>query len=481
MNIKKIVSLFLGLIMIFVSNPMSYACNDFEGENTKVQICTEESSDEKPLYTMRNDGELSLDELASAEMSKEDIPEILENKSEVINKYHVKRLREQEDDLSTYIFQNDDGTKTAYVFNEPVKYIDNNNNIIDKNTKFIESSSEEFKYENDKNDIKIKIPENIEKNAIEVSNENFKIKIKPEKALKNNTNVKIKNRTPYEKIVLSSNGTTVENIEYPETFGKKTSFSCQSLYNGVQLNIENKDNLKSISFCINVGKNKKIVQKNGKYDIIEVETNNVIASLDTYIDENTTVEINKKLFSNENIMTISSLGSLPQNLSLVLYTSANGKENIEDYTLKTTSPYINHPSDEKLYIGRQDSSTVYRTAVNFPCLKNATYSDSLIDSIAADNLIKAELCLTDIKPNDKKICLQAYYYNMPWTESQIVNDNKNFNAFGALISETTTEYYPKRIPCAIDITSAFKAWKKGEKVNNGIILKAKNENESKCS
>ena len=50
---------------------------------------------------------------------------------------HVHRLREQESDLSTVIFQNRDGTKTMYCFDELVKYRDANGQVQDKDNSLV--------------------------------------------------------------------------------------------------------------------------------------------------------------------------------------------------------------------------------------------------------------------------------------------------------------------------------------------------------
>ncbi len=45
---------------------------------------------------------------------------------------HVKRLPEEED-LHSYVFENADGTRTAYIMNEPVKYVDSTGAVREKN------------------------------------------------------------------------------------------------------------------------------------------------------------------------------------------------------------------------------------------------------------------------------------------------------------------------------------------------------------
>ena len=45
---------------------------------------------------------------------------------------HINRLPEEED-LNSYVFENADGTRTAYILSEPVKYVDNTGVVHEKN------------------------------------------------------------------------------------------------------------------------------------------------------------------------------------------------------------------------------------------------------------------------------------------------------------------------------------------------------------
>ena len=81
-------------------------------------------------------GEKSVAELENMTLSAADIPASISREA-VEAKDHVLRLREQEADLNTVIFQNRDGGKTVYLFGSPVKYVDANGNIRDKSTTLV--------------------------------------------------------------------------------------------------------------------------------------------------------------------------------------------------------------------------------------------------------------------------------------------------------------------------------------------------------
>ena len=89
---------------------------------------------EEDIRLPNTTGDLTLEQLETAKLSSEDIPEYI-SQQDIEEKGHVNRLREQEPNDNTVIFQNRDGTKTAYFFSNPVKYTDKNGNTKDKYTR----------------------------------------------------------------------------------------------------------------------------------------------------------------------------------------------------------------------------------------------------------------------------------------------------------------------------------------------------------
>lgn len=65
------------------------------------------------------------------DLDSQTVPEII-GYDYAVSKAHVQRLYEKEGDhLDTVIFRNADGTETAYVFDYPVKYVDEKGSIRD--------------------------------------------------------------------------------------------------------------------------------------------------------------------------------------------------------------------------------------------------------------------------------------------------------------------------------------------------------------
>ena len=68
-------------------------------------------------------GDLDLVELSNKELEDYEIPEVISAK-DIKEKEHANRLFAQETDDYSIVYQNKDGSKTMYYFDEPVKYTD---------------------------------------------------------------------------------------------------------------------------------------------------------------------------------------------------------------------------------------------------------------------------------------------------------------------------------------------------------------------
>lgn len=158
------------------------------------------------------EGDLPLEELQSAKLADEDIPEVIARGS-IEENGHVNRIREQEDGLNNIAFQNRDGTKTVYCYNYDVKYIDADGAIRDKSNKISQTSDGD--YTNAENDINTIFPKNLNRdNGIELRFDEYAIKMIPD--------------TDVDSAASLSNGSNkygdqAEYVQYPSVFDKSVS------------------------------------------------------------------------------------------------------------------------------------------------------------------------------------------------------------------------------------------------------------------
>ena len=172
MKKKKVFSKILAIVLVLSLMLSAFPnLSVFAQESSSKEKLTEKGElwqPESNSNALNFEGDLSIEELQSAKLNDEDTPEIV-GQDNVEEKGHVKRLREQEPNDNTIVFQNRDGTKTAYFFSNPVKYTDKNGNVNDKRTKLDIQNipakySEKYGYVNQQNDIKAYFPKHMTTN-----------------------------------------------------------------------------------------------------------------------------------------------------------------------------------------------------------------------------------------------------------------------------------------------------------------------------
>ncbi|MBE6627543.1 MAG: hypothetical protein E7629_01315 [Ruminococcaceae bacterium] len=185
----KLLSLLLALAMLFCMIPVSAVALESEtaitetaqvpsaspsqGESSAEEILGE-SAPEEALGL----GELSTEVLATMEVNAEDIPEVIPM-ARAQEKGLVNRLYAQEESLSTVLFQTKSGSKTAYVFDKPVKYVDANGAVRDKSTAITGILNTTYAYGMLDNNVKVYFPRNIT-NGVLLSYNDYSITMSPE-------------------------------------------------------------------------------------------------------------------------------------------------------------------------------------------------------------------------------------------------------------------------------------------------------------
>ncbi|PKM61500.1 MAG: hypothetical protein CVU97_07070 [Firmicutes bacterium HGW-Firmicutes-21] len=76
---------------------------------------------------------------------------------------HTRRLHNEETDLYSLVYENDDGTNTMYMFAQPVKFVDENGAVKDKSITLVDAVDErgKYRYKTAANDVKVYLPVNV--------------------------------------------------------------------------------------------------------------------------------------------------------------------------------------------------------------------------------------------------------------------------------------------------------------------------------
>ena len=113
-------------------------------------------------------------------LSKNDVPDVMTYDTALKNK-HIKREREKENGLNEIVFQNQDGSHTLYVYDQNVKFIDDDGSIkdIDTGIETIKNTKRKgYTYTNGANDVNVDFPDLI-KDGLVVGYDKSEIKMYP--------------------------------------------------------------------------------------------------------------------------------------------------------------------------------------------------------------------------------------------------------------------------------------------------------------
>ena len=113
-RIRKLFALTLALSMLLSMIPFGMAAESLD------EFAGYETLDEIPFEFELEPGDLPFEQLKDATLAAEDIPYCIDP-TLIEERGHVNRLYLQEPDDYTVMFQNRDGSKTVYVFSQPVK------------------------------------------------------------------------------------------------------------------------------------------------------------------------------------------------------------------------------------------------------------------------------------------------------------------------------------------------------------------------
>ncbi|MDL2287425.1 RICIN domain-containing protein [Eubacteriales bacterium OttesenSCG-928-G02] len=213
-NFKRTLSLTLAFLLIFTFSIISMAADSA----VKDTDLSDKAADRKTLL-------------------RESIPQAL-SYIDIENTKHIERLYEQETDLSTVKFLNDDGTVAVYYFNEPVKYIDESGKTKDKNISLADKT-DSFKVL--ESNVKLSLPKTLN-SGVTINIDGYDISLVPvsEKLKLTDALFEKKEMISSEKVLASTElkAEKANNaINYKNAFGASTRLEYIPQYSGIKENI----------------------------------------------------------------------------------------------------------------------------------------------------------------------------------------------------------------------------------------------------
>ncbi len=145
-------------------------------------------------------------------------PELVEEKN------HIERLYDKETELDTVIFANQDGTETAYIFDEAVKYLNSEGIITDKSNKLYSTGETNYAYVNQDNDIQTSFPSRLSADTgVNLSYEEYSIVMYPVGGLDSSAAKILENEEEY--------------MYYNKAFGQGTALRYKTTFSGFKEDI----------------------------------------------------------------------------------------------------------------------------------------------------------------------------------------------------------------------------------------------------
>lgn len=159
-------------------------------------------------------------------LKQEDVPAVL-SYDQMVAAGHIDRIRADEEELNTVVFENADATRTAYIFTENVKYVAEDGTVYDKSNEL--TAMPDGTYRNLKNDIQISYPANLS-DGIAVQYKSLSFSMVP--AVESEITPPLQ-----EEEITFPDSTPATSVMYDGVFGANTSVEYIQTYSGFKENI----------------------------------------------------------------------------------------------------------------------------------------------------------------------------------------------------------------------------------------------------
>ena len=460
-----------------------------ENGNADNENCTSEESIEEADRNLLKDlmpGDLSLVELSDKELDDYEIPEVISVK-DIKEKEHANRLFAQETDDYSVVFQNKDGSKTMYYFDEPVKYTDENGTVCDKSTKLSEADKEGYAFVSAENDINVYMPEQLDsETGIIVKSDEYIIEMSPVASDKADvSDIITETENKYDKHDI---------VEYADVFGDDTVIEYSAQLNGVKENIilDRYNGKNEFSFDVDTN-GLSLKDEGGYFSIVDDEKEEIVGTVSEVIlfdssnGENTivpqgyvtgytavknadgsytiTITLDNEWLKNEAVYPVTI------DPTIKLSTSGSGSsKTILDAPLYSKKSTTNFGSYSIGTVGYQDSTYgAGRLIVRFPGLDgNATYK-----SLKANEIESAKLYMYEGTGNSGTSTLQVRYSSQTSGWAETAPTYANTSASSSIMSTTKIS---KSGTCTFDFTTLAIASKySGYDIKKGIVITNANE------
>ncbi len=497
-NRKKLISIVLTLCILFGILPFSVFAKPVD--NTTAISNKEMNSIEKIMA-----GVSSVEEEYGT-LDADTVPEIVGYENAVA-KNHIKRLYSEEDELNEIVFLNADGTQTSYVYDYPVKYVDDNGEAKDITLDIASSDDIDGQFENATGSAVTTFSANAD-DGISLIGNNETLTLVPHipsdittQELSDNTVVNEKDNKVKNKIKENNKGNKKSNNKGKKSkakrldkktisynYDEKTNIEYSLTYTGFKEDIVvseyNGQTEYDFTFYTN---GLKLIEIEESFYLVD-ENNDIKAVLGDIIiftadEKNNTMGrmVSETVVENEEyLLTIivdpdflaDEKTAYPIRIdpTVEICYDSNGDGAISDVTLNSNSG--SSGSSGSLSVGLRKTYGISRILMKFPGLNLSSLGNNI-------KITKAVVEIRDLMCETTPLDVYCYVFSgNVWNESTAKWSNVNPNSISTYLSSNTISYANGKKQAsshryAFDITAAVEGWRTGNyNQNKGIIFKA---------
>ena len=372
---------------------------------------------------------------------------------------HSQRVFNAEGELNEICLLNEDGSNSLYMFDYPVKYIDDDGITKDKSNKLHASKRNNYLYVNDDNDIKTYFPKKITKKPIIIEADTFSVEIG------------IVTDSKYSK---KGEVTDDNYVFYNQAFGENTAIQYKPTFSGYkeEIILYNKNAPTQYSFKITC-KEMYIEKENGILYFISEKTDDVVFITDPFYIYDSSKNVNEYVDTQYNLVKTNDYEYLltitvdqnyldTEGLTYPVYIdpavnykfSTNNIYDVPIYSGKADTNCKNHLIS---YIGKHtDDYGVGRLLVKFPQLAKV---DTIFQKLETNEIISVNLYLYNQAYGDYASTVKVYdFEGNSWTADNATWNSVSPYSVGDLqvsrsFSNTESGYY------SMNITTTALRWR----------------------
>lgn len=415
------------------------------------------------------------------ELDRETVPEII-GYDYAVSKTHVQRLyQEENDDLNRVVFLNADGTQTAYIFDFPVKYIDEKGTIKDI-TLDIADSSTPGQFETESGSSVTTFSRNAT-DGIRLDGNDTVLSLVPHIPT---TRSRAELSSP-SKITASSTAKRIDNKTVSYDYDSKTTIEYSLTYTGFKEDIVVSEYTGQTEYDFTLYTNGlELVEIDDSFHLIN-EDNVIKATLGDIIiftsDEknNTMGDLNSQTVvpGQEYLLTIvidpeflaskDTVYPIRIDPTVEICYDNNGAGAISDVTLNSNSG--SSGTSSSVSVGLRETYGISRILMKFPGLNLSSLENNT-------TITNATVEIRDLICESKQLDVSCYVFSgNTWDESTVNWSNVSPNSISTFLSSNVISYSNGTQQAtahrySFDITKAVEGWRTGNyNPDKGIIFK----------